>query len=328
MMEHHLSSAKRDRTCPPVTIGTLNKNGIRRLQISIPTILKLDYPNLEHLVVDYGSEDGSIEYLQQFPQIRIVRVEEPLNVPKGRNRLVREARSPYFFMVDNDIEIVDPNLVGHLLSVYQHEPRIGFISPLVVHGKTKYLEDVGLSHTRVQRPQALSQVLHHGPVLVSGYYGNCVFFRTALLEELGEHDVRYPYHNNDYDLGARAYLQGFQVLIDTDHYVIHHGIDTRVQLAPVKWRYQFYLSSMCRIICKTYRVKNLIVWLPTTIGWFFIKALRISWTLRSPQPLISCFTSLYFFIRDLPDTLRLRKLIQAGRKVQEDEFLKISPIRF
>lgn len=327
-MEQYRSNTDLEQPFPKVTVGTLNKNGIRRLRISIPTILRLDYPNLEMLVVDGGSKDGSLEYLQQFPHIRIVTLDGPFSVPRGRNRLVREAGSSYFFMVDNDIEIVDPGLVRKLCSSFQQQSGLGFLSPLVIDGNTEYLSEVGLSHTRVQRKQALPRVLKHGLVQVSGYYGNCVFFRTKLLEDLGAHDELYPYHNNDYDLGARAYLQGLRIMIDTDNYVIHHGYEGRVDLAPVTWRYQYYLSSMGRIICKNYRLKNVLIWLPVTMGWIFTKAFRLSWINRSPQPLVSSFKSFYFFLRDLPNTLRMRKRIQRERIVLEDVFLKIPPVCF
>ena len=328
MMEKHVTNFEIEKPLPKVTIGTLNKDGIRRLQISIPTILRLDYPNLEILVADGGSTDGSIEYLHQFSNIRIVMVEGPFSVTKGRNRMIREADSPYFFMVDNDIEIVNPYLVRKLCSIYQQQAGLGFLSPLLLHGNTDLLDDVGLSHTRVQRKQPLSRVLNHGLVQASGYYGNCVFFRTKLLEDLRAHDELYPYHNNDYDLSARAYLQGLQVMIDTDNYVIHHGYAARVELSAVAWRYQYHLSSMCRIICKNYRLKNVITWLPITVGWIFIKAFRLSWINRSPRPLGSSFKSFYFFLRDVPNTLRMRKQIQRERTVLEDVFLKIPPVRF
>jgi len=327
-MERHRSNTELEQSFPKVTVGTLNKNGIRRLRISIPTILKLDYPNLELLVVDYASNDGSIEYLQQFPQIRIVTVEEPFNLSRGRNRLVQEAGSPYFFMVDNDIEIVNPDIVRQLVSAYQQQSGLGFLSPLIIDGNTEYLNGVGLSHTRVQRKQVLSRVLNHGLVQVSAFYGNCVFFRTGLIEELGAYDELYPRHNIDYDVGARAYLQGLRVMIDTDNYVIHHGYEVRVEIAPVTWRHQYYLSSMSRIICKNYRLKNLMIWLPITMGWLFTKAFHSSWISRSPQPLTACLKSVYFFLRDLPDTLRMRKQIQRERIVPDDVFLKIPPVRF
>ena len=313
---------------PKVTVGTLTKDGIRRLEKSIPTILGLDYPNLQFLVVDGRSKDGSIEYLRQYPNIRIVTLEGQFSVTKGRNRLVREANTPYFLMVDNDIEIVDPTLLRKLWLAYQKQRDLSFISPIVLDANTQMLSDVGLSHTHVQRKQPFSRVLNHGQIQVSGYYGNCVFFRTRLLEELGAHDELYPYHNNDYDLGARAYLKGFRVMIDTDNYVIHHGYAARVELSPVVWRYQYHLSSMCRIICKNYRLKNLIIWLPLTAGWVMFKAVRLSWKNRSLRPLGSSFKSFYFFLRDLPNTLRMRRVIQRERTVMEDVYLKIPVVSF
>lgn len=327
-MGQPLANTDLEKQFPKVTIGTLNKDGLRRLQISIPTILRLDYPNLEILVADGGSTDGSLEYLQQFSNIRIITLDGPFSVTKGRNRMVREADSLYFFMVDNDIEILDPYLVKKLRSTYEQQTGLGFLSPLVVDADTEMLSEVGLSHSRVQRKQPVSRILNHGIVQVSGYYGNCVFFRTSLLEDLGAHDELYPYHNNDYDLGARAYLQGLRVMIDTDNPVIHHGHAARVQLSPVAWRYQYHLSSMGRIICKNYRLKNVLIWLPITVGWIFIKAFRLSWINRSPQPLGSSFKSFYFFLRDLPNTLRMRKRIQRERIVLEDVFLKIPPVCF
>ncbi|GJL67352.1 MAG: hypothetical protein NPIRA05_23230 [Nitrospirales bacterium] len=317
-----------DNQFPKVTVGTLSRNGIQRLRISIPTIQQLDYPNLDFLVVDGGSTDESIEYLQQFPNIRIVTLEGEFSVTKGRNRLVREANTPYVFMVDNDIEIIDPQLLRKLLRRYQQHPDLAFLSPLVLDADTEMLSEVGLSHTRIQRKQPLDRVLGHGLVEASGYYGNCVLFRTQLLENLGAHDERYPYHNNDYDLGARAYLKGFRVMIETDQYVIHHGYAARVQLSPVAWRYQYHLSSMCRIICKNYRFKNLLFWLPATIGWTLIKALRLSVINQSARPLLSTGKSFYYFLRDLPDTLRMRKQTQQSRVALEDSFLKIPPARF
>ncbi|WP_447971133.1 glycosyltransferase family 2 protein [Nitrospira sp. M1] len=313
---------------PAVTVGTLNRDGIERLRISIPTMQSLDYPSLEFVVIDGGSTDGSVEYLQQFPNIRVVNLEGTFSVTKGRNRLVRAAKTPYVFMVDNDIEILDPQLLKALYARYQQYPDLAFLSPLVLDADTEMLSEVGLSHTHIQHKQPLTTVLGHGPIEVSGYYGNCVLFRAQLLEDLGAHDERYPYHNNDYDLGARAYLKGFRVMIETDQYVIHHGYAARVQLSPVTWRYQYHLSSMGRIICKNYRFKNLLIWLPATMGWTFIKALRLSWKNRSPRPFLSTCKSLFYFLRDLPDTWKVRKRIQQERVASEDYFLKIPPARF
>ncbi len=53
---------------------------------------------MEMPFLDGSSEDGDIEYLQQFPNIRIIMLEEPFSLPKGKNRSVPEAHSSCFLV--------------------------------------------------------------------------------------------------------------------------------------------------------------------------------------------------------------------------------------
>jgi GT2 family glycosyltransferase len=313
---------------PKVTIGVLNRNGIGRLRKSIPSLVSLDYPNLDIIVVDGCSTDGSVDYLRQYSKVRIVSLEEPFSLPRGKEQMVCEADSPYFFSVDNDIEIPDPLLLRRLVARFEQCKKLSFLSPLVLDADTDMMNEVGLSHSRPQRKQPLDCVMNHGLVQASGYYGNCAFFRTTIIKELGGFDNLYPYHNNDYDFSARSYLHGYKVMIDTDHYVIHHGKGARTNLTAVSWRYRYYLCSMCRIVLKCYRPWNVILWLPVTATWIFFKAVELSWINRSFRPIGSYLVSAWFFLRDLPDTLSTRKRVQRGRTMREDVFLKIRPAVF
>jgi GT2 family glycosyltransferase len=313
---------------PGVTLGILNKNGLGRLQRCLPSVLALDYPTLEILVVDYGSTDGCIEFLEGFPDIRIVHLNGEFNLPHGRNTLVREARQPFFFMCDNDIEIPDPALLRHLMASHRSRPDIAFISPLLLNVGADWLDDVGISLTRVQRRQPLSRVRGHGLVQAGGHYGNCALFARDLYFELGPSDERYPYHNDDYDLATHAYLRGYRVVIDTDHYVVHHGVSARVNVEPASWRQRYHLCSVSRTIWKYYRAPNVILWWPIVAGWIGFKALRLARNGRSPKPIGAYFLSLATFLRDLPDTLRDRRRVQRARRVARDEFLRIRPAEF
>ena len=313
---------------PGVTLGILNKNGLARLQKCLPSILRLDYPDLEILVVDYGSTDGCIELLEGFPGIRVVRLTGDFNLPRGRNTLVREARRPFFFMCDNDIEIPDPGLLRHLMACHRRLPDVAFISPLLLNVGSEWLDDVGLSLTRVQRRQRLSRVRGHGPIEACGHYGNCALFPRDLYFELGPSDERYPYHNDDYDLATHAHLRGYHVLIDTDSYVIHHGVAARVDVEPASWRQRYHLCSMSRTVWKYYRAPNLALWWPLVAGRIGFKALRLAWQGGSWKPVAAYCRSFATFLGDLPDTLRERRRIQRERRVPRDEFLRIRPAAF
>ena len=60
---------------PRATVAIVNWNGRDLLEACLPSVFALDYPHgdLECVVVDNGSADGSLAWLQAvWPQVRVV----------------------------------------------------------------------------------------------------------------------------------------------------------------------------------------------------------------------------------------------------------------
>ncbi len=57
---------------PLVSIVTPNYNGMPFLKTTIESIRNQDYPNIEHIVFDGHSTDGSVELLKSYPEIKWV----------------------------------------------------------------------------------------------------------------------------------------------------------------------------------------------------------------------------------------------------------------
>jgi hypothetical protein len=311
-----------------VTVCILNFNGLSRLEKSIPSMVKQSYTNFEVIVVDFGSSDGSLDYLKQFEIVKIIDLEGGFRNSQGRELLVKEATGEYVLMVDNDIEFADENVIANLLNTYLSKPETAFLSPLVLDFGTEMMNEIGLSVSHVQKPQPFKKVHGNGIVKSAGYYGNCSFFKKSIIEKLGGFDDIYPFYNNDYDLGLRAYIYGYEVLIDTDNYVIHHGAEARQTMKSICWRNQYYASSLCRIVCKNYLFKNLVLWLPVVASWAFVKSIRFAVKGKSICPVTSYFKSMWYFVRDFRKTWGERRIIQSKRTVAQDVFLKIKPPEF
>lgn len=73
---------------PRLTIITPSLNQARYLERTIRSVLDQDYPNLEYIVVDGGSTDGSVEILQRYDDRLASWVSEP---DRGQSHAINKA---------------------------------------------------------------------------------------------------------------------------------------------------------------------------------------------------------------------------------------------
>lgn len=57
---------------PKISVITPSFNSIRTIRETIESVRQQDYPNLEHIVMDGGSKDGTVELLKEYPHLRWV----------------------------------------------------------------------------------------------------------------------------------------------------------------------------------------------------------------------------------------------------------------
>lgn len=311
---------------PLITIGILNYNGHQRLKKVIPSIIGQKYPQLEILVIDNGSIDGSIDYLNGFKEITVFRNQENLGYGKAKNMLVDLSSGEFILMLDNDIELTDTHVLSELLDFYNTIENISFLSiPLLDIDNRSSTIHYGLYYSSVKKPLHIDDIRSTNHYSPGGFIGGCVFFKKEIFMKLGAYDNKYPIHNDDYDLSARAQIHGYKIIVWTKHYAIHHGIEHYDNVKHITWRSQYYLSGFMRMIFCTYRRTNLFKWIFISSTWLFFYSLIDSFRYFNLGPIIAYFKSAFFLLRDLPDTMKRRKQIQEKRTVKKDVFLKIKP---
>src|SRR5262245_16470377 len=57
---------------PRISVITPSFNSIRTIRDTIESVRTSDYPDWEHIVVDGGSKDGTVEFLKEYPHLRWV----------------------------------------------------------------------------------------------------------------------------------------------------------------------------------------------------------------------------------------------------------------
>ena len=94
---------------PQVLAIVLNYNGREITLSTVASLLALDYPGLDILVVDNGSTDGSDAAIAEaFPSVRRLRTEVNLGISGGLNlgfRVGLDEGWDYLMPMNNDIEV-------------------------------------------------------------------------------------------------------------------------------------------------------------------------------------------------------------------------------
>lgn len=120
---------------PGVTILVPAYNEIKVIQRSIESILRSDYPNLEVLVVDDGSSDGTAQAVKQaFAKNPRVRLLEQENGGKWRagNTAIEHVHTPIFVGVDADT-ILAKDAISQLVQHFRDE-KVGAVAGFVEVG--------------------------------------------------------------------------------------------------------------------------------------------------------------------------------------------------
>src|ERR687885_230660 len=95
--DEHTPGSRETSIMPPfASIVVVSYNTAAHIEACLRSLLELDYPRAEIIVVDNGSTDGSVELVRRrFPQVEVVEL--------GENKGFAGASSVGLFMAQGDI---------------------------------------------------------------------------------------------------------------------------------------------------------------------------------------------------------------------------------
>ena len=119
-----LSLNNTDTSLPLVSIILVNYNGREHLDELLNSIYRQSYNNIEVIVVDNGSTDGSTEYIKKnFSQVSVLIQQQNLGFSKAVNLAADTAQGRYFCLFNNDM-VLDKDAVSNLYQCLSHDETI------------------------------------------------------------------------------------------------------------------------------------------------------------------------------------------------------------
>ena len=180
-------------------------NQARFLGEAIRSVLCQGYTDLEIIVVDDGSEDGTEEvasgYAKEDPRVRLIR-QENRGLAAARNRGLAEAGGEYVVFLDSDDRLVSEALEVGVRELEAH-PGCAFVSGICRKITADGSIVPGWEQFRV-RDDPYLELLRSCPVYVPA-----VMYRRSVFDAVGDFDTSYK-AAEDYDLYYRI-LERFSV---------------------------------------------------------------------------------------------------------------------
>ena len=227
---------------PRVSLITINWNGIEDTLELLESIKKMNYQNIDVVVVDNGSEGRDVTILKERygDSIHLVENDRNYGFAEGANRGLRYAldnlNPNYLVVLDNDTT-VEPEFLDDPVKLAEERPEIGFIG-----GKIRIpgSDDVwtGCSYRKWWRI-GTPRIDPNSPVTEVDVAAGCRQFMTRkVLDTVGLYDPTYSASFDNIEICLRAKKAGFRIFYVPTSVVWHKHSKSRARLLADPRYYQ------------------------------------------------------------------------------------------
>ena len=234
----------------------LNWNGEAMLRRFLPNVItNTQRADVEIVVADNGSTDGSLAYLRTEP-VRVIELGENFGFAEGYNRAIAQVDSDYVVLLNSDVEVT-PCWLDTLLEYARTHEEVAALQPKVLSWQSK--QDVLVGKTQKVRfehagaaggmidclgyPYCYGRFLtnleedngqYDTPTPIFWASGACMFIRRDVYVKEGGLDSVFFAHQEEIDLCWRLHCRGYQIMSVPQSVVYHVGGGTLEYESPRK----------------------------------------------------------------------------------------------
>ena len=181
---------------PLITVITVVLNGERTLEETIKSVISQTYPNVEYIIIDGGSTDGTLDIIKKYEDYIDYWVSEP---DKG----IYDAMNKGWSLVNDDSRILFLG-AGDMVKSFPLTKELEDYSDYVIYGKVELANSVFKSKHGWRLK--LGNTLHHQGLLV-----------PKKFHRLPPFNIKYPIYA-DYDFNLRLYKSKVKFYY-SDHFI-------------------------------------------------------------------------------------------------------------
>jgi GT2 family glycosyltransferase len=319
---------------PVVSVVILNLNGIKYLEACLSSVFRTRYPNLEVILVDNASADGSPELASSLfgnrGDFKLIRSTTNIGISGGYNLGARNSTGEYIIFLNNDT-VVEADWVTGLVDSFSTDRSLGAAQskilmledPSAIDCTGGFLDPLGLPWERGLGERDAGQYDNRDEI--SYAKGAAMMVPRIVFFGVGGFDDSYISYFEDTDISWRIWLHGFRVAFAPESRVYHAGGGT-MRLAPRTSVYYRYRRNQLLTLMKNYGDVNVIKYL----GFAMLVDLRnllvimLSKFIGRRAQHISSFSLIRAYawlLRNLRPTLGKRAFVQKRVRRVSDSYM-------
>ena len=211
---------------------------------------------IEIIVVDNASTDGSLDALSRMPEVQIIKNPRNVGFAAACNTGARVASAPFLFFLNPDCYF-NPGTLASLLEAMCLDERVGMAGGLLTNpdgseqagGRRavptpwrSFVRAFGLARFADRWPRLFydfhlhKQPLPAQPIEVEAISGACMLVKREAMQDVGEWDEGYFLHCEDLDWCMRFRQKGWKILFVPSAQITHAlGVCSKGRPVFVEW---------------------------------------------------------------------------------------------
>jgi GT2 family glycosyltransferase len=304
-----------------LAVVILNYNGEQLLRQFLPSVIRYS-PEAEIVVADNGSPDGSVAVLQQeFPQVRLIRLDRNYGFCGGYNRALRQVDAQYYLLLNSDVEVTS-GWLNPMIEMLDRNEGVAAVQPKILsyHEKNKF-EYAGAGGGFIDAlgyPFCRGRIFDHVEEDHAQYNdereifwatGACFMVRAQIYHHFNGLDEELFAHMEEIDLCWKIGRMHQKVCYTGKSVVYHQGAGTLGYKSPKKTYLNFRNGLI--LIFKHLDPGELLYKLPLRMGLDWLAAM-VFLLKGEAQHAKSVLRAHYHFLRDLGKHRRKRADIRQA----------------
>jgi len=278
---------------PKLTIITPVYNGERFIESCLKTVVGQNCPDIEHLIVDGGSQDKTTEivkqYAQKYPHLRWIS-EKDSGQSDAMNKGIALAHGNIISFLNAD-DFYEPNVLTRVLTIFKDLPE-----PSLLVGNCNVWDNRGIMYVNQPRKLRLEDLLMGTDIHPHPFNPSAYFYHKSLHQKIGLYDTNEHYVL-DLDFIFRAvqaakvkYVDetwgNYRFIEGTKTFEDHKRGESDKRAAALNNRHLESLPLFCqlRIRIKRYMIKSF-----RKRSQFFYFFIRIQFYFRNPREIAEFF---------------------------------------